>query len=209
MATKIDYRKELKEFYRPSPKAPSLVEVPTMNFLMVDGRGNPNTSQEFEDAVAALYGLSYTLKFMLKGSGTPEYTVMPLEGLWWNPANKKFNWQNDKWDWDEWVWTLMIAQPGHISADDFKAARAELKKKKDPPALSKVRFKEFAEGPSAQIMHIGPYSEEGPTVSTLHGFVKESGHRLRGKHHEIYLSDPRRADPMKMKTIIRHPVSPK
>lgn len=207
MTTKIDYKKEMKEFYRPSAKQPSLVEVPPMNFLMVNGSGDPNDSPEFEAAVEVLYGLSYTLKFMLKGSGGPDYTVMPLEGLWWNPQRRKFDWKRDKWDWSEWKWTVMIAQPDHIAADDVKAASAELKQKKDPVALRKVRFREFEEGLAVQIMHIGPYSEEGPTVSKLHAFAAENGYRLRGKHHEIYLSDPRRARPGKMKTVVRHPVS--
>lgn len=206
MAVKIDYRKELKELYRASPKKPATVAVPAMNFLMVNGKGDPNDSQEFEDAVAVLYGLSYTLKFMLKGGGAPDYSVMPLEGLWWNPKKRKFDWLRDKWDWNEWQWTLMIAQPSHITAANVKEASAQLKRKKDPVALARCRFRVFDEGLSIQIMHIGPYAEEGPTVAVLHGFAAENGYSLRGKHHEIYLSDPRRADPRKMKTIIRHPV---
>jgi hypothetical protein len=207
LATKIDYKKELKEFYLPSAKQPSIVEVPTMSFLMINGRGNPNDSQEFEDAVTALYGLSYTLKFMLKGKGAPDYTVMPLEGLWWNPAKRKFDPRKDMWDWDEWKWTLMIAQPVHINAENVKAASAELKRKKNPPALAKSRFREFDEGLSVQIMHIGPYADEEPTITRLHLFAVDNGYKLRGKHHEIYISDPRRAKPQSMKTVVRHPVS--
>lgn len=207
MPTKIDYKKEQKELYQPSAKQPSVVEVPSMSFIMVNGSGDPNDSAEFEAGVEVLYGLSYTLKFMLKGSGTPDYTVMPLEGLWWNTKQRKFDWRKDKWDWAEWKWTVMIAQPSHITEEDVKVASAELKRKKDPIALKKARFREFDEGLAVQIMHIGPFSEEGPTVSKLHAFAADNDLRLRGKHHEIYLSDPRRARPEKMKTIIRHPVS--
>jgi hypothetical protein len=209
MATKIDYKKEMKELYRPSAKKPSVVEVPPLEFLMVNGSGDPNNSPEYAAAVEVLFGLSYTLKFMLKGRGGPDYTVLPLEGLWWNPQRRKFDWKKDKWDWREWKWTAMIAQPSHVNGDDIKEASVELKRKKDPPALSKARFREFDEGLSVQIMHIGPYSEEGPTISMLHDFAADKGYKLRGKHHEIYLSDPRRARPDKMKTVIRHPVSPK
>jgi len=209
MMAKIDYKQEMKELFRPSAKTPSVVDVPAMNFLVIDGSGDPNGSPEFEAAVEALYGLSYAIKFAIKKQGGPDYTVMPLEGLWWNPRKRAFNWERDEWDWSEWKWTLMIAQPTHVTDGHVRSCRAELGAKKNPEALDRVRFREFEEGLSVQVMHIGPFSEEGPTVTRLHDFAADNGYRLRGKHHEIYLSDPRRAKPEKMKTVLRHPVSPR
>lgn len=199
---KVDFKKELKHLYRPSAKKVEAVDVPEMNFLMIDGKGDPNTSQEFKDAVEVLYGLSYTLKFMIKkGELAIDYGVMPLEGLWWADDMSKFS-TDDK---SSWKWTLMIMQPEYITESLCGKACEQVKKKKDPAALQKVRFESCSEGKSAQIMHIGPFSEEGPTVKKVHEYIEENSFKFSGKHHEIYLSDIRRADPVKWKTVIRQP----
>jgi hypothetical protein len=200
---KADYKKQLKALYLPSAKEVAAVDVPAMNFLMADGEGDPNTSREFKDAVEALYALSYTLKFMIqKGPKKIDYGVMPLEGLWWANDMTSFT-TGDK---SKWKWTAMIMQPACVTRALVTAATAEVRRKKNPASLSKVRFEAFSEGPAAQILHIGPFSEEGPAIQRIHDFIIESGRNLSGKHHEIYLSDIRRADPVKWKTVIRQPM---
>ena len=173
-----------------------------MNFLMVDGSGDPNKSPEFQEAVEALYGVSYTLKFSVKKSGGPDYAVMPLEGLWWMDDPEGFDIEKK----DQWKWTVMIAQPDFITSAMVEDAVRQVKSKKDSPSLSRMRFESYSEGAAVQIMHIGPYAEEGPTVARLHDFARANGYELAGKHHEVYLSDPRRCAPEKMKTIMRQPV---
>ena len=203
---KIDLKKELKHLYNPSTKEISIVDVPKMNFLMIDGKGDPNTSQEYKEAIEALYAVSYALKFMIeKGETAIDYVVMPLEGLWWTDDIAQFSTENK----DIWEWMAMIMQPEYVTKDLVTEAFEQVEKKKNPPALSKMRFESFHEGLSTQIMHIGPYSAEGPTIKKLHSFIKEKGYEFDGlvqKHHEIYLSDPRRTAPEKMKTIIRQPM---
>ncbi len=198
---KLDHKKELKGIYSASAKKENFVDVPKMNFLMVDGMGDPNTSEDFTQAIEALFSLSYTIKFMIKKTEGTDYAVMPLEGLWW--ADDMSNFAANK---DAWKWTVMVMQPDFVTLGHFEKALGEVKKKKPLPALDKVRFEAFAEGKCAQVMHIGPFSEEGPTIQRLHDFIKESGFKLSGKHHEIYLSDMRRTAPEKLKTIIRQPV---
>lgn len=201
---KIDYKKELKHLYKPSPNKIEFREVPEMNFLMIDGAGDPNTSLAYKDAIEALYNLSYTLKFMIKkGEVGIDYGVMPLEGLWWVDDMSKFD-QNKK---EDWKWTAMIMQPEIVTKEMLAIATEEVRKKKNPKALSKIRFEAFKEGKVAQTLHIGPFSEEGPTIKKVHDFISENGYKLNGKHHEIYLSDIRRAAPEKWKTIIRQPYS--
>ena len=198
----IDLKKELKPLYQPSAKEVVVVDVPPMNFLMVDGVGDPNTSQPFSYAIEALFTLSYTVKFMIKkGTMAIDYGVMPLEGLWWADDMMKFS-AVDK---SNWQWTVMIMQPSFVTKEIIDEAIVEVKKKKNPTAVSKVRFESFSEGRCAQIMHIGPFSEEGPTIIKVHQFIDTISHRI-GKHHEIYLSDIRKADPSKWKTIIRQPI---
>lgn len=206
--TKIDFKKELKHLYGPSKKEVVSVEVPKMDFLMIDGKGDPNTSQEYQDAIEALFSVSYDIKFSIKKGPSSldiDYGVMPLEGLWWVDDMSKFNINNKS----DWKWTAMIMQPSNedfsISQDRVDASIEKVKKKKDPPSLSKLRYEKYVEGTSAQIMHIGPFSEEGPTIEKIHHYIKENGEKLRGKHHEIYLSDFRRAAPEKLKTVIRQP----
>ncbi len=201
---KNDYKKELKHLYKPSPKKVEIVEVPQMNFLMIDGQGDPNTSQEFQDAVETLYSLSYTLKFMIKkGASEVDYGVLPLEGLWWADDMSQFSTGNK----ETWKWTLMIMQPEFVTTPLFKEAVAQVKQKKNPAALAKVRFESYLEGKAAQIMHIGPFSEEGPTIEMVHRFIEEKGCKRTGKHHEIYLSDIRKAAPEKWKTVVRQPMT--
>lgn len=200
--SKIDFKKELKHLYNSSAKSPSFVEVPDMKFLMIDGEGDPNTSKQFIEAVEALYSVAYTLKFMLKSSEN-DYVVPPLEGLWWMDDMNLFS-ENNK---DQWKWTMMVMQPEFITEEHVGNALKEVKAKKNPLALEKIRFERYAEGLSAQILYFGSYSEEGPTIKNLHSFIHENGYKRSGKHHEIYLSDPRKCAPEKLKTIIRQPVS--
>ena len=199
---KIDYKKELKHLYKPSQKKIEFRDVPIMNFLMIDGAGDPNTSLAYKEAIEALYTLSYTLKFMIKkGKQKIDYGVMPLEGLWWVDDMSKFD-QNKK---EDWKWTAMIMQPEVVTNELIAIATEEVRKKKNPKALSKIRFEAFTEGKAAQTLHIGPFSEEGPTIKKVHDCIINDGHKLSGKHHEIYLSDIRRAAPEKWKTIVRQP----
>ncbi|MBI4334547.1 MAG: GyrI-like domain-containing protein [Chloroflexi bacterium] len=200
---KVDLRKELKHLYNAPAKEPAVVDAPPMNFLMVDGAGDPNTSQEYREAIEALYTVSYTLKFMVKkGPQGVDYGVMPLEGLWWGDDMTRFGAENKA----AWKWTAMIMQPDYVTAGLAGQAVEVAGKKKSLPALGRTRFQRFHEGPAAQVMYTGPYSAEGPTIERLHKFIREKGHELRGKHHEIYLSDPKRSPPEKLKTIIRQPV---
>lgn len=199
----IDFKKELKHLYRPSAKEAARVEVPTMNYLMIDGEGDPNGSDSFQAAVEALFTLAYAVKFMVKrGEMAIDYGVMPLEGLWWADDMTRFS-VDDKSD---WKWTLMIMQPGFVTGAMVAEATEAVRSRKNPAALGKVRFTPFAEGTCAQIMHLGPFSSEGPTIERLHRFIADGGCERTGKHHEIYLSDIRKADPAKWKTIIRQPM---
>lgn len=201
---KIDYKKELKELYGGKVGENVKVNVPSMKYIMIDGKGNPNTANEFTEAIEALYPVSYTLKFMSKLGLGKDYGVMPLEGLFWTKDMASFD-ANDK---DSWLWTLMIMQPEMITDKMFEKAVAQVKIKKNPPALDKLRFEELTEGKSAQVMYIGPYSDEGPIIQKLHDFIKQDEGKFNGltkKHHEIYLSDMRRTAPEKLKTIIRQP----
>lgn len=200
---KIDYKKELKPLYNsPTGKVVEVV-VPQLQFLMVDGEGDPNTASAYAEAVEALYTLSYTLKFMVKkGAAAIDYGVMPLEGLWWADDMSAFTVERK----GDWKWTMMIMQPNLVTAEMVEQAAVEAQKKKSLAALPLVRLETFEEGLCAQIMHLGPFSEEGPTIEKLHHYIESSGHALSGKHHEIYLSDIRKADPAKWKTIIRQPM---
>jgi hypothetical protein len=199
---KVDLKKDLKHLYQPSAKEVAEVDVPTMNYLMVDGEGDPNTSQAYADAVEVLFMVSYAVKFMVKkGASAIDYGVMPLEGLWWADDMSQFS-TDDK---SNWKWTAMIMQPSFVTSEIVELAIADVKKKKNPPGISKVRLTSFSEGRCAQIMHIGPFSEEGPAIEKVHRFIDSQGQRT-GKHHEIYLSDIRKADPSKWKTVIRQPM---
>jgi hypothetical protein len=210
--TKLDLRKELKYLYSPSAKKVEIVEVPHFQFAMLDGQiepgQEPSTSTSFQEAMMALYGISYTLKFnaKLRKENPVDYPVMALEGLWWIEGgefdiNKK----------DNWLYTVMMLQPDFITPEMFEQAREQVRKKRgDRAVLTKMRFEPFEEGLCVQVMHIGPYADEPATVERMKSFARENGYRdlvgLGGKHHEIYLGDPRRADPAKLKTVLRHPI---
>lgn len=199
---KIDFKRALKELYNPPRKAPIIVDVPSMNFLMIDGQGDPVTAKEYQEALEVLYAVAFKLKFMLKKAGTIDYTVPPLEGLWW--ADNMEEWSLDRRE--EWKWTMMIMQPEQIAQEHVDQNIEVVRRKKDLPKLSKIRFEPYNEGLSVQILYIGPYHEEGSTISMLHKFAHDQGYELRGKHHEIYLGDPRRTPPEKLKTVIRQPI---
>jgi hypothetical protein len=204
---KIDLKRELKELYAP-PKTPVLVDVQPLTFLMVDGSGDPNVSTAYREAIEALYAVSYSMKFALKRApGGVDYVVMPLEGLWWaDDMNEFVNARKAAWK-----WTAMIAQPDAVTPELFAQAVAEVARKKDLPALSRLRLETFAEGLAAQVLYIGPFQDEEPTIANLHAFIRERGYEFDGrrqKHHEIYLSDPRKTAPERLKTVIRQPVAP-
>jgi hypothetical protein len=182
MPTRVDFKREFRELYTAATE-PELIDVPERAFAMVDGRGKPNGSRAFADAIGALYTVSYTARFALKRAGVLDYTVMPLEGLY---------------DLGPWRWTLMIMQPDQVTPEVFEQGCAK--------ASVPVRLERLDEGLSAQLMHIGSYSAEAPTVERLHDFIAAEGYEPHGRHHEVYLSDPRRTAPEYLKTIIRQPV---
>jgi hypothetical protein len=205
---KLDLRKELKYLYQPSAKKVEVVEVPCFQFAMMDGEIEagyaPAESPGFQEALQALYGVSFTLKFTskLRKEDPIDYPVMALEGLWWVEGGE-FDIERP----EGWKWTLMILQPDFITHEMFQDALNQLRRKKgDQPALTRVRLENFEEGLSMQIMHIGPYAEEPTTIAKMDSFARENGYRKRGKHHEIYLGDPRRAAPEKLKTVLRYPI---
>ncbi|MFI5330951.1 MAG: GyrI-like domain-containing protein [Desulfobaccales bacterium] len=199
---KIDLKKDLKPLYTASANEAVLVLVPPLKYLMFNGFGDPDSNPDFQTGVEALYTVSYTLKFRLKQEQALDYVVPPLEGLWWMLlADFDLDRRND------WRWTLMLPQPEEVTRELLGQGVAAASKKKALPALEKLRLEMYDEGRAAQILHVGPYREEAATIDRLHAFIKEQGFHLCGKHHEIYLSDPRRTAPEKLKTILRQPVS--
>jgi len=199
---KLDLKKQYKHLYSPSAKIPSIIEVPALPFIMVDGHGDPNIAPEYVEAVQTLYSLAYTLKFHVKKTLEIDYGVMGLEGLWWVPDMTKFS-TVSKSDWD---WTMMILQPDFITPALFEEAKKQAVAKGKAPIAEKTRLEPYDEGTCVQILYFGPYADEGPTIANLHQFAVEQGYTLNGKHHEIYMNDPRRVPPEKYKTIIRQPV---
>ena len=201
--TKRDLKHELKELYR-AHRDPELIEVPERTFLMIDGRGDPNTAIGYAQAIEALFSIAYTAKFSLKRAPDGiDYAVPPLEGLWWS-AGASFPTENKS----SWEWTMMLPQPDVVTSQIFVAARAAANERKPLAAIGLVRLERFKEGRAAQILHLGPYAEEAPTIQRLHAFIAEQACEQTGKHHEIYLGDPRRTAPEKLRTIIRQPVRP-
>jgi len=200
---KLDLKKQWKHLYQPKAGVIVEVDVPPLSYLMVDGEGDPNTAPAFQEAVEALYALSYTLKFSLKkGPRGIDYGVMPLEGLWWADDPRVFH-LADK---STWKWTAMILQPEFIAQAEVDTAFDQVRKKKNPAALDRVRFETLEEGACVQVLYLGPFAEEAPTILRMHAFLQAAGKQLRGKHHEIYLSDPRKTAPEKLKTILRQPM---
>lgn len=206
---KLDLRKQYKHLYQPSPKKVEVVDVPALQFTLIDGEiepsASPGTSLAFHQAMEALYGISYTLKFnsKLRKENPIDYGVMALEALWWTETGVY-----DLTQPGGWKWTAMMMQPEHITVEMFHDSLAQLRKKKPNPALDLLRFESFTEGLAVQIMHIGPYKTEPATIAKMDAFAAENGYRMRGKHHEIYLGNPMRAAEDKLKTILRHPVEP-
>jgi hypothetical protein len=200
---KVDLKKKLKHLYQPSARAVSVVDVPAMDFLMIDGQGDPDASQEYQEAVEALYAVAFQLNSAIKGRD-PEIDslVPPLEGLWWAEDVEAFT-TGDK---DGWFWTAMIVLPDDVSEELIQECIDGVKQKKALPALDRIRFERYHEGLSVQILYGGPYADVAPAVEKLHAFAMDNGYRLRGKYHEIYLSDPSRTAPEKLKTILRQPV---
>lgn len=208
MSEQIDLTKQFKHLYSPSTKEPSIVDVPSFNLLMLDGHGNPNTSPEYVEVLEALYSLAYTMKFAMKKSTGIDFKVMPLEGLWWVQGAQSDQAEFVKQDKDSWYWTMMILQPPVVTAEWVETARQQAQAKKDAPTrIAQIRFEKYHEGLSVQLMHLGPYSEEGPNIARMHAFALGQGYHLEGKHHEIYLGDPRRTAPEKLRTVIRQPIA--
>ncbi len=199
---KIDLKKELKPLYTASAREATLVTAWPLQYLMFNGFGDPDANPDFQAGIEALYTASYTLKFMLKQELAIDWVVPPLEGLWWqlmadfDPSRR-----------DDWRWTLMLPQPTEVTRELLAQTVAAAQQKKSLPALEKLRLEIYDEGRAAQILHVGPYSEEAATLDRLHAFITEKGFHLCGKHHEIYLSDPRRTAPEKLQTILRQPLS--
>lgn len=198
---KVDLKKELKGLYNPPKGKLEVIEVPDLQFILVDGSGYPGTSPEYQEAMQLLYNLSFTLKFMLKKQGIADYSVMPLEGLWWADDMDDFLKGNK----DNWKWTAMIMQPSFVTPLLFEQASIEVRDRKGID-VDKARFDTYAEGVSVQTMYIGPYSDEGPTIESMHAFIEDNGYITNGEHHEIYLGDPRRTAPERLRTVIRQPI---
>jgi hypothetical protein len=208
--TQLELRKQWKHLYAPPAGKVALVDVPDFKFVMIDGQiepgESPGTSPAFQDAMQALYGAAYTLKFMskLRKDNPIDYSVMALEALWWVEGGDFRHFDITRPE--GWKWTAMILQPDHITRKMYQEALLQLAKKKPSPALDKLRFERFREGLCIQIMHIGPYSDEPRTVEKMEAFARENGYAMGGKHHEIYMGNPLRAKPDKLKTILRHPI---
>jgi hypothetical protein len=201
---KFDFKKEYPELYKPSTKIITIINVPTMKFFMIDGVGDPNTSEEYKHAIECLYAVSYALKMKIVKKQTPskDYVVPPLEGLWYMDDMR--NWDvNNK---DSWQWTMMIRIPDFVSKNQIERARTIAQESKNPIALPLLYIKEYSEGISVQLMHLGRYDAEAPNIAKMHKYAIDNGYILAGKHHEIYLSDPRKGDPSKRKTILRQPI---
>jgi len=202
MSDKVDFRKTLRALYNP-PKGPfHLIDVPPMNFLMLDGTGDPNKSLDYQLAIEALYALSYGIKFALKAQGV-NYIVPPLEGLWWMENMNEFSLANK----DRWEWTMMIMQPQGVTLEVVDKVRKDKYKKKKNETLQKIRFEKYHEGLSVQVLYTGAYRDEGPTIAEMHRFINNNGYRMNGKHHEVYLSDIRKTSADKLQTVLRQPIS--
>jgi len=200
---KLDLKRNFPDYFKASANKFSVVKLPAFNYFMVDGCGDPNLAPEYVEAIELLYGVSYTLKFMSKNLWGQDYVVPPLEGLWWANDMKSFE-ARDKASWN---WTMMIMVPAGITKGNAAQAVKAFREKKPEMDSSKLRFESLKEGLSIQVLHIGPYDAEGPILSKLHhDFMPKEGFTFNGKHHEIYLSDPRKSDPAKLKTILRQPV---
>lgn len=198
-----DMKKTLRHLYNPSAKAISIVDVHEMNYLMIDGTGNPS-SERYQKAVESLYALANGIRAVSRKEGFV-FTVMPLEGLWAFEGEEKENFKLSEANKDSFQWTLMILQPAHVIDEDFEEACETVRRKKSPDLLDEVRFDAYHEGESVQIMHVGSSDDEGVKVKQLHDYIKQNEWQIGKRHHEIYLNDPRKVAPSQMKTIIRQP----
>jgi hypothetical protein len=203
MTEKVDFKKTLKAAYSGKADQPEIVEIPPLQYLMIDGAGDPN-AEPYRQAVEALYSIAYPLKIGLKKAEVLDYTVMPLEGLWWM-TDMTMDYR-DTSQRDHWRWTSMIMQPDAVTQALFEDVRAAAQKKKPDSLAGQVRLETYAPGLSAKILHIGAFADEPPTIDRLHGFIHDSGYTISGKHQEIYFSDPRKSAPEKMRTLIRYPI---
>lgn len=203
MTDKIDFKKSL-DAYRAKPGRFRVVEVPDLQYLMVDGHGDPNTSPAYAEAIGALYPTAYKLKFASVRDLGRGYVVMPLEGLWWAEDMDAFTTARDKSRWD---WTLMIMVPDWIDRDMFDAAVQQLAAKDRPARLDDVRLETLSEGRCVQTLHLGAFDDEADVLARMHHeFIPDNGLRMVGKHHEVYFSDPRKTAPAKLRTLLRQPV---
>lgn len=201
---KVDLKKQL-DGYRARVGETRVVDLPPLQYLMVDGHGDPNTSSAYADALAALYPLAYRLKFASKRDLGRDYVVMPLEALWSAEDMAAFTSARDKSQWD---WTAMILTPDWITAEMFESAVEQVARKDPPSSLDAVRLETLSESRCVQTLHVGPYDDEGPVLAEMHDeFIPRAGLRMTGRHHEIYLSDPRRVAPERLRTILRQPVA--
>lgn len=201
---KVDFKKTLDGYHARSGEF-RVVDIPLMRYLMIDGRGDPNTAASYSDALATLYPVAYALKFASKRELDRDYVVPPLEALWWADDHAVFTSARDK---SRWEWTAMLMVPPWITTSMYDDARRTASGK-DAPALDRLRLAELDEGRCVQTLHIGSYDDEAPVLARLHEeFIPAQGLRLTGKHHEIYLSDPRRVEAAKLRTILRQPVGP-
>lgn len=201
--TRYDIKQELKQCYAPRNRDWALVDVPAQRFIAVDGSGDPNTSADYARAVEALYNVAYTIKFASKRTLDRDFVVGPLEGLWWSDRPEVFT-ARDK---DAWQWRMLISQPDWITEDFIDDAKQTALAKKGLPAIADVRYEPMHEGLCAQVLHIGPYDDEGPILAELHGeYLAANNLRMTGHHHEVYLGDPRRSAPAKLRTVLRQPV---
>lgn len=201
---KVDFKKELDFLYKPTSKEFSIVTVPPLKYLMVDGEGDPNTSPDYAAAIEALYSVSYTLKFMSKKDLGQDYVVPPLESLWWADDMSAFAKRRKA----SWKWTAMIMVPDWITKAMVKQAVKSVGEKKENATLAELRHETLKEGKSVQILHIGPYDKEGPMLNRMHNeFMPANSLTFNGKHHEIYMSDPRKVAPEKLRTVVRQPVA--
>jgi len=205
---KADFKKDFKTLFAPPAKAPVLVEVPEFTYIMIDGRGHPGKAPDFAAKIGLLYGLAYTIKFALKKDVRQpfDFAVPPMSGFYCADDPSCYT---DESRGDEWKWTLAIPFPDRVTPAVFENGRRALGEKKNPAHLDKAYLKKYHEGLSAQIMHLGPYSEEAPTIQKLQAFFQGRGYAFAGPHHEIYLGDPRRTAPAKLKTVLRQPVRKK
>ncbi len=199
---KLDLLKHMKEFYSASRNKVDFLMIPSFNYLMIDGEGDPNTSQAYKDSVQALFSISYGLKFAVKKEKLSiDFKVMPLEGLWWVEDMTLFSVKSKA----DWKWTMMILQPDLITDEMVSKMRKQVIKKKGLVLAESIRFQNFDEGDCVQILHLGPYSTEGDDIEKLHTAINERGYQRKGKHHEIYLNTPLKTAPENLKTIIRQP----